>query len=98
MAAFMGPMSAGPLVGALAHDWLAALGGLAMGIGVSLLGALLSDRLVDPLLASLQRPLQKGVPRVLVNLAAFVWAALLCALAMLAPLAVFGSGILIRIQ
>src|SRR6187401_2836701 len=74
ISAFMGPPSAGPLIGALARDWLAAAVGLVMGIAVMLLGAWLSDRFVDPWIASLQRPLQKGMPRLLINIAAFVWA------------------------
>ena len=38
------------------------------------------------------------VPHLLANIAAFVWAVALSALAMLAPLVVFGSEILTRIR
>jgi hypothetical protein len=62
-----------------------------------LLGAWLSDRFVDLWIPAPQRHLQQGMPRLLANIAAFAWAVALCALAMLAPLAVFGSGVLMRI-
>jgi hypothetical protein len=97
VSAFMGPISAGPLVGALARDWRAAVVGLLLGIGIAFLHASLSDRFVDPWVARFQFPLQTGVPRVLVNLAAFAWAFALSALAMVAPIAVVGSEILARL-
>ena len=71
---------------------------LVMGLVIKLLGAWLSGRFVDPWVASLQPRLQKGLPRLLVNVAALAWVVALCALSMLAPLAVFGSEILTRIQ
>ena len=98
VAAFMGPLSAGPIIGALARDWRAAVIGLLMGIGITFLNAWLSDRFVDPWIARFQRPLQKGVPRVLANVAAFAWAVALCAISMLAPIGVFGSAVLNRIR
>jgi hypothetical protein len=98
VAAFMGPLSAGPIVGALARDWRVAALGLLMGIGITFLNAMLSDRFFDPWIARFQSPLQKNLPRVLANVAAFAWAVTLCAVAMLAPLAVFGSTVLTRIR
>ena len=98
IAAFMGPLSAGPMIGALARDCRAAVIGLLMGIGITFLNAWLSDRFVDPWIARFQRPLQKGIPRVLANIAAFAWAVALSGIAMLAPVAVLGSTILTRIR
>src|SRR5207244_1880167 len=92
--AFMGPLSAGPIIGALARDWRALVIGLLMGIGITFLNAWLSDRFLDPWIARIQRLLQKRMPRVLANLAAFAWAITLCALSMLAPIAVLGSAVL----
>jgi hypothetical protein len=74
VAAFMGPLSAGPIIGALARDWPAAVIGLLMGIGITFLSASLSDRFLDPWISKFQRPLQKGMPQVLANIAAFAWA------------------------
>ena len=98
VSAFMGPMSAGPIIGALARDWRAAGVGLLMGIGVTFLNAWLSDRFIDPCVARFQPLLQKGMPRVLANIAAFAWAIFLCALSMLAPVAILGSEVLRRIR
>ena len=97
VSAFMGPMSAGPLVGALTRDWRAAVVGLLSGIGIAFLHAALSDRFVDPWIARYQLSLGRGVPGVLVNVAAFAWAFVLCALAMVAPIAILGSEILARL-
>jgi ABC-type uncharacterized transport system permease subunit len=94
VSAFMGPISAGPLVGVITRDWLAAGVGLLSGIAIALLHAALSDRFVDPWIAGFQLPLGRGLSKVLVNIAAFAWAFVLCALAMLAPIAVLGSQIL----
>ena len=96
VAAFMGPLSAGPIIGALARDWRALVIGLLMGIGITFLNAWLSDRFLDPWIARFQRPLQRRMPWVLANIAAFAWAITLCALSMLAPVAVLGSAILTR--
>lgn len=85
--AFLGPMTAGPIIGVLTRDWLAAATGLVMGIGIMLLNAWLIDRFLDPWIARFQQPLQKGVPRVLANIAAFAWAIVMCAISMLAPIA-----------
>ena len=98
VAAFMGPISAGPIIGALARDWRALVIGFLMGIAITLLNAWLSDRFLDPWIARFQRPLQKGMPRFLANLAAFAWAITLCALSMLAPIAVLGSAVLTRMR
>ena len=94
VAAFMGPLSAGPIIGVLARDWRALIIGLLMGIGITLLNAWLSDRFLDPWIARFQRSLQKGMARILVNLAAFAWAITLSALSMLAPITVLGSAVL----
>ena len=98
VAAFMGPLSAGPFIGALAHDWRAAGVGLLAGICVTLLNAWLIDRFIEPVVARFQPFLQKGTPRVLANLAAFAWAVVLCALSMLAPVAIRGSDVLTGIR
>ena len=98
VAASMGPLSAGPIIGALARDWRAAVIGLLMGIGITFLNAWLIDRFVDPWIARFQRPLQRGMPRVLANIAAFAWAITLCALSMLAPITVLGSALLTRMR
>jgi tetrahydromethanopterin S-methyltransferase subunit D len=94
----MGPLSAGPIIGALARDWRAAGIGLLAGIGITFLNAWLSDRIVDPWIARFQKPLQKGIPRVVANIAALAWAVILCAIAMLAPLSVLGSAVLTQIR
>ena len=98
VAAFMGPLSAGPIIGALARDWRALVIGLLMGVGITFLNAWLSDRFLDPWVAKFQRPLQRRMPRVLANIAAFAWAITLCALSMLAPIAVLGSAVLTRMR
>ena len=96
--AFMGPLSAGPIVGALGRDWRAAAVGLLAGICITFLNAWLSDRLIDPCVARFQPQLQKGMPRVLANIAAFAWAIVLCALSILAPIAILGSEVLTGIR
>jgi len=98
VAAFMGPISAGPIIGALARDWRALVIGLLMGISITFLNAWLSDRFLDPWIARFQRPLQKGIPRILANIAAFAWAITLCALSMLAPITLFGSAVFTRMR
>jgi hypothetical protein len=91
--AFMGPLSAGPIVGVLAGDWRAVAIGLPVGIAITFLNAWLSDKFIDPWIARFQRPLQNGMPRALANIAAFAWAIVLCALSMLAPVAILGSAV-----
>ena len=93
VAVFMGPLSAGPLLGVLAWDWRAAVIGLLVGLGITFGNAWLSDRFADRWIARFQGPLQKGLPRVLVNVGAFAWAVALCATAMLAPMAVLGGPV-----
>jgi hypothetical protein len=51
---------------------------------------------MDPWIARFQRPLQKGMPRALANIAAFAWAIMLCALSMLGPIAILGTAVLDR--
>lgn len=85
VAAFMGPLSAGPLVGILIRDWRAVAIGLPMGIAITFLNAWLSDRFLDPFFARYQKYLQKVVPRILINIAAFAWAFFISALAMYSP-------------
>ena len=96
--AFMGPLSAGPIIGVLARDWRAVGIGLLTGVGITFLNAWLSDKFLDPWIARFQRHLQRGMPRVLANIAAFAWAVALCAISMLAPIGVFGSAVLNRIR
>jgi hypothetical protein len=61
-----------------------------VGIGIALINAWLSDKFLDPWVARFQRPLQKGIPRVLVNIGVFAWAIALCALSMIAPVVLLG--------
>jgi len=91
---FMGPLSAGPLIGVMTGDWRAIAIGLLTGIAITFLNAWLSDRWLDPWIAKFQRPLQSGIPRLLANIAGFAWAIALCALSMLAPMMVLGITIL----
>jgi hypothetical protein len=95
--AFMGPLSAGPIIGMLTRDWRALVIGLLMGIGTAFLNAWLSDKFLDPWIVKFQKPLQKGVPRILANIAAFAWAITLCAFSILAPIAVLGGAVLTRL-
>src|SRR5437868_1537450 len=90
--AFMGPLSAGLVMGLLAGNWRAFAVGVPMGIAITFLNAWLSDTFVDSWIAKFQRPLQKGMPWILANIAAFAWAIALTALAMLAPVAILGSA------
>jgi hypothetical protein len=98
VAAFLGPMSAGLMIGALTLDWRAFAIGLPMGIAIAFLNAWLSDKFVDPCIANFQRSLQKGMPWVLANIAAFAWGIILCALSMLSPVVILGSAVLTRIR
>lgn len=77
--------------GVLTGEWRALAIGLLMGISITFLNAWLSDRFLDPWIARFQRPLQKSIPRIFANIAAFAWAIALCALSILAPIAVLGS-------
>jgi hypothetical protein len=98
VSAFMGPLSAGPIVGLLARDWRAIAIGLLIGIGITYLNAWLCDRFLEPRIARYQRFLQKGVPWVLANIVAFAWVIMLCALSMLGPVLVLGSGVVAEIR
>jgi len=83
------------VLGIFANDPFAVGFGLFIGLATSFLDAWCS-RFFDPLVARYQRSLYKGVPRILVNIAAFAWAIGLCTLAMLAPLLVLGGASLSR--
>ena len=96
--AFMGPLSAGPIIGMLTRDWHAVGIGFLLGIGITFLNAWLSDRFLDAWIARFQKPLQNWLPRILVNVAAFTWAIGLSALSMFAPIAILGSSALTRIR
>jgi hypothetical protein len=96
VALFIGPISAGPLVGMLTSHWGAAGVGLLLGIGISFLNGWLTDRFLEPWIARNQTYFQRGIPRVLANIAAFVWAFILSGVSMLAPFAFFGSSLLLR--
>ncbi len=98
VAAFMGPVSAGPIIGVFAGDWRAIAVGLPAGVAITLLNAWLSDKFMDPWIARFQKPLHKGIPRALANIVAFAWAIMLSALSMLAPVAILGSAVLTRIR
>jgi hypothetical protein len=98
VSAFMGPLSAGPIVGLVARDWRALAIGLVMGITITFLNAWLSDRFLEPLIARFQSAFQRGIPWILINIAAFAWAIALSAASMLAPIAVLGSAVVTRIR
>lgn len=98
VAAFMGPISAGPLVGILIRDWRAVAIGLPMGIAITFLNAWLSDRFLDPCVARYQKYLQKIVPRILINIVAFAWAFFISALAMYLPVLILGRALLDEIH
>jgi len=98
VAAFMGPLSLGPIIGVLVRDWRASAIGLLIGIGITFLNAWLSDKFLDPWIAKFQRPLQESILRLVANIVAFAWVFLLCALSMLAPVVVRGNAILDRIH
>jgi hypothetical protein len=84
-------MSAGLLAGVVARHWLAAVVGLLLGIGISLLNGLLVDKFLEPCIARHQELLHRGMARVFVNIIAFAWAFALSGLSMLAPFVLFGS-------
>lgn len=98
VAAFMAPMSAGLLVGFVARHWLAAVIGLMLGIGLSLLNGVFMETFVEPCIARHQMLLHRGTARVLVNIIAFAWAFVLSGLSMLAPFVLFGSSLLLEIR
>ncbi len=81
-------------MGAISRDWLAAVAGLLIGIGVAFLNAWVFDRFINPLISKFQCTLVSRARRVIINIAAFAWAFVLSGLAMLAPLIIFGSRIL----
>ena len=56
VAAFLGPLSAGPIVGVLDRDWRAVAIGLPVGIAITFLNAWLSDKFMDPWIARFQVP------------------------------------------
>ena len=96
--AFMGPLSAGPIIGMMTRDWHAVGIGFLLGIGITFLNAWLSDRFLDVWIARCQKPLQNVMPRIMINIAAFTWAIGLCALSMFAPIAILDSSALTRIR
>ena len=98
VAAFMGPISGGPLSGMITGHWAIAGVGLLAGIIIALAHGWLSDRFFDPWIAGNQQYLLGLMPRVVVNIVAFSWAVLLSALAMFAPFALFGSSFLINVR
>ncbi len=98
VAVFMGPISAGLFAGVVVRHWVAAAVGLLLGMGISLLNALLMDRFLEPRIAKHQRQLYRGMARVCLNVIAFAWALALSGLAMLAPLVLFGGRLLVRIR
>lgn len=91
--AFMGPLSAGPIVGMITRDWGAVAIGMLAGVGITLLNAWWSDRFVDPWIGRHQERLQKVAPRILTNIVAFAWAVILCALSMCAPIVVLSNSL-----
>jgi hypothetical protein len=91
--AFMGPLSASPIVGMITGDWRAVAIGILVGAGITFFNALWSDRFVDSWIARHQQRLQKGGARILANIVAFAWAIILCALSMYAPIAILGSSL-----
>lgn len=98
VAMWMSPVSAGPLIGLLTSHWGAAAVGLLLGIGISLLNDLLIAGVFEPWVARNQRYLQRRTPRLAANVAAFAWTFLLSGISLLSPLALFGSGLLLRFR
>lgn len=98
VAVFMGPMSAGVFAGVVTRHWLAAVVGLLVGVGISLLNGLLMDRILEPCIAKNQKHLHRGMARVFVNIIAFAWAFALSGLSMLAPFVLFGSPLVLRVR
>jgi predicted lipid-binding transport protein (Tim44 family) len=96
--AFMGPLTAGPMLGLMIGDWRVGVVGLLIGIGIDFINCWLTGKFIEPLIKRFQPRLQKGPVHVLANIVAFVWAIMLCALSMFAPIAVFGASILTKIQ
>jgi len=90
---FMGPLSAGPIAGVLFGDWRAILIGLFGGIGITFLEVWLTAKLLEPLVAKYQNSLEKGMPKILANVAAFAWAIALTALSMMVPVLVLGKSL-----
>jgi predicted histidine transporter YuiF (NhaC family) len=98
MIMFMGPMTAGLTGGMEAsdvfngfersrhHDFGYAFLGAIFGIAITLLNGLLWDELVEPIIARFQKPFRKPMLDRLANVTALVWAMLVCAIAMIAPI------------
>ena len=92
-----GPVSSGTLIGALARE--ARRAGWPGAVRWDHATGRTAERpFFDPWIAARQRQLLKGLPHLLVNIAAFAWAGMLSALAMLAPLAPFWIDILMRMR
>jgi|SRR5579862_596200 len=97
VALFMGPISAGLTGGLLAGCW-GIIAGLLLGIGISLLNALLMDKFLEPLIARHQKHLYRGIAYAFVNIIAFAWAFALSGLAMCAPFLIFGNRFLLNVH
>ena len=93
VAVFMGPISGGFFGRLLVPHLGGVMTGLWEGIGLAILSGWLNDRYLDPLIARNQRLFLRAAPRILAHIAAFAWALLISAVAMLAPFAVFGISL-----
>ena len=97
---FMGPLCAGLLSallsGFLAGSFVGILLGSLLGAGLSFGNAWVFDHYVEFWIAKRHARLGQGLPFVFINIAAFAWSILLCALAGFAPLFMIEYLALIR--
>jgi predicted lipid-binding transport protein (Tim44 family) len=76
----MGGMSGGAAVGLIAGGFIGLAIGVIVGVVIALGFAWVNDRFIDAWIAKFQVYLQRGVPRLLVNIAAFSCAIGICAI------------------
>jgi hypothetical protein len=86
--AFGGPLPGGVGAGLYTGGWLGLAVGVVVGAGITFGHAWLSDAFIDRWIARFQVPLIRPLPRVLINIVAFVWAIALCALSIVATLTI----------
>lgn len=73
-AAFMGPLSVGPVAGLITETWLGVLVGFIVGTAITLAHAWLTDSFIDQWIARFQTPLNRTKLRLGINIIAFGWA------------------------
>jgi hypothetical protein len=87
---FMGPISAGPIIGIVQNDWRAGAIGFFGGIVITILGVWFDGKVLNPAIRKFQTQLQNPALRAAANVAAFSWAILLTGIAMLLPVVIVG--------